>query len=233
MVEDSAVNGEVSFLIRSHDGTLSKVEERCWYTNAQGLGYASETAFDAEQIMRAATFGKWWGSHDPIQGIGEKTGASTRLSRAGFFLRTARRTNDIGLRTALYCSGLEALLCTKDDKIRAQLAERVPLLLGETPSTEIGVGKAMWDIFKSRSKFMHGEDVHRHQIMSLSEASFQCDRILRRVLVAIHKAPIPEAKKTLEDHFKQLLPHVCPNENKSQVERHDGNMDEIVASVDE
>lgn len=203
MLRDNAVNGKEVSLI--HGLGRVGLEYTHVFLNARGAGYKGCTPFTRAEIEQAVTYSRWCEErvllHDDDTGVT----TSTRLSRAGFFLQTARRTHDVGLRTSLYCSSLEALLCTTDKGIKTQLATRVALLLGEVPSETEGVGKEMRDIYKRRSEFMHGDDVPEDSVMTLSTASVRCDDILRKVFVAIHAVPIPDQKNKLDAHFEKPI----------------------------
>lgn len=203
MLRDNAVNGKEVSLI--HGLGRVGLEYTHVFLNAKGAGYKGCTSFTREEIEQAVAFSRWCEEKVLLHDSETGSTTSTRLSRAGFFLQTARRTIDVGLRTSLYCSSLEALLCTTEKGIKAQLADRVALLFGEEPSVDEGVGKEMRAIYKRRSEFMHGEEVSDVIGMSMANASSMCDDILRRVFVAIHRIPIPESKKDLDAHFKERL----------------------------
>lgn len=202
MVRDNAVNGEEVSVIWA--GGRTGLTYTHVFLNAKGAGYKGCTSFTRAEIEQAVTFSQWW-EEDVLLHDGEEDSTSlTRLSRAGFFLQMARQTSNVGLCTALYCSSIEALVSTGGSGIMYQLAKRVALLLGELPSKDSGIYSTMENIYRRRSDFMHGDDVNRKQGMSLSEASVQCDDILRKVLNKVFIDPLPEHKKALTARFKEL-----------------------------
>lgn len=190
LVKDNAVSGEVSYLVRSHDGMYDSIESRSWYTNSIAGGYNSFTRFSREEILKALEYSKLWKDNPPVT-IGEEPKDRTNnMTLAISFADLARRNYDIRLKVILNCSALEAFLMKNTQGgIAHKLSERVALLIGSNPQERKEVYEKMKTIYNVRSKLAHG---NQKKIEKVREAAQNSDEYLRRAFQKVFESPLPD-----------------------------------------
>lgn len=138
----------------------------------------------------------WWRSSDTVAERG-----STRLGRCLGMIETARRSYDLGLKVAQYCTALEALLATGTSELRHQLAERLAWL--HQPSERIAVYRRTQALYDLRSRVLHGDVIPK--AADLKELASTADGYCRRaVLAALEDRALTEALND-EDSLKSYF----------------------------
>lgn len=106
---------------------------------------------------------------------------SLRFQRFMYFLGAARDTNDVAMKIAQYCSGLEALVSTSQQELSHQVAERVAGLLASPGPDRISIFKLVKQAYGFRSKAVHGASFKPRDVDQLRDCAIEIDQIYRKV----------------------------------------------------
>ena len=107
----------------------------------------------------------------------------SRVSRAFYFLQSARATVFLPLKVAHYCTCFETLVSTSSTELAHQVAERVAVLISEDSQERMEVYRNLKRAYDTRSKVVHGSELTRSQQRYLDD-SRNCDDYLRRLLLS-------------------------------------------------
>jgi hypothetical protein len=132
------------------------------------------------------------------------------LSRASFFLDSARDCSDLSVKVAHYTTGLEVLFSTDSSEISHKLAERVALFLGDTFEERKRLFDRVKRLYSVSSKVVHGDVFSEKKTKSVGAISQDADdllrRVMRRILVSEELCELfegtPESK---EEYFVDLV----------------------------
>lgn len=104
------------------------------------------------------------------------------LTRALYFVDSARDCVDLSVKVAHYTTCLEVLFSTDSSEISHKLAERIALFLGDTFEERKRLFDRVKRLYSVRSKVVHGDVFPQKQSMMLSNVSQDADDLLRRIL---------------------------------------------------
>ena len=132
------------------------------------------------------------------------------LSRASFFLDSARDCSDLSVKVAHYTTCLEVLFSTDSSEISHKLAERVALFLGDTFEERKRLFDRVKKLYSVRSKVVHGDVFSEKKTKSVGAISQDADdllrRVLRRILVSDELCELFEGTlESREEHFIDLV----------------------------
>jgi hypothetical protein len=102
-----------------------------------------------------------------------------RFQRFEYFVGAARATNDVAVKIAQYCSGLEALVSTSQQELSHQVSERVASVLVEPGLKRIATFKLVKTAYGFRSKCVHGASFKPAEFDQLRDCSTQIDEVCR------------------------------------------------------
>lgn len=104
------------------------------------------------------------------------------LSRASFFVDSARDCSDLSVKVAHYATCLEVLFSTDSSEISHKLAERIALFLEDSFEERKRLFNRVKKLYSVRSKVVHGDVFSESKSKSLAAISEDADNLLRRVL---------------------------------------------------
>jgi hypothetical protein len=126
---------------------------------------------------------------------------STRLFRFLWFLEHARKSSDIGIKLGLFCSCLECLFSSENEKqeVTHKVAEKTAFFLETIPSQRKAIFKQIKVAYDLRSSVLHGGTIDNKKLLRLEPVCIQTDDLLRKVFSKILKS-----KSTEPDFFKMF-----------------------------
>ena len=201
LVKDNAVNFELGFLQYPYarEGQRSRVSSN--FLNARfsdSAGGQGETTF-AEAELREAIhlyreiFGWTHDEYTLPESPPVDLGKQGRVSRALYFLQAARAGAYPPQKVAYFCTCFEALVSTSDSELAHQVAERVAILIGDTPNEAKEIYRNLKKAYDTTSRMVHGGQLNRSEDRYRTD-SRNCDTYLRRLLhLLISKAELREA----------------------------------------
>jgi hypothetical protein len=169
LVKDNSVNTELGFLQtyskEPSSGTVTSNAMADSPTNSKGE-YLDET-FTTEELEKAITFYKMMAlDEDKDTDASERLPTNNPLSkengrvgRAFYFLSTARNESTLPLKAVHYCTLLECLFTSDSQEVTHKVSERFAHFLGNTAIERKRYYKLAKDIYKIRSKAVHGQPV--------------------------------------------------------------------------
>ncbi|MGI8380410.1 hypothetical protein ACR0S4_17745 [Priestia megaterium] len=107
------------------------------------------------------------------------------FQRAYYFLDLARKTEFLPGKITSYISILESLFAVKGENTH-KVAERTANFIEEDESDRYTTFKAIVNIYKVRSDFIHGSEIKHSTQQSLPQTSKELDSIVRRVLTKMY-----------------------------------------------
>jgi hypothetical protein len=107
------------------------------------------------------------------------TKGSLRFQRFQYFLSGARQSNDVAMKIAEYCSGLEALVSSSQQELSHQVSERVAALLAPPGPARIANFKFIRQAYGYRSKAVHGASFKPTDVNQLRDCSKKIDQFCR------------------------------------------------------
>jgi hypothetical protein len=190
LVKDNAVTVENGFIQSDRPYNVSS---RIW-SNVCMLsdGRREETRFTRQELKSAREFHRALFSDTDSQTHADLDLVLSRevigpdqspLSRALYFVGSARSSAQLGVKIANYCSALEALLVTSPTELVYRLCQRIAWLLGETPEERIDLFRQLKTSYDFRSKAVHGSHASAKKLANdLVPAARKCDELLRAVV---------------------------------------------------
>jgi hypothetical protein len=220
LVKDNSTSSELGFaqvedgpLVRYYSNFLAKTIRRA-------DGRRTATKFTRSELRRASSL---WresllplGSTDlllvaeDISGVKGPRFASNkavkRITRAVYFLSSARAMPDLGSKIVDYCTVLEVLFSTDSTEITHKIAHRVAVFLGGSRSDKLKTFSAVKQAYSVRSKVVHGDIVAKNTIDKVGVISSNIDEVVRRILHRLLESPqllkqFEEARDSLDRYF--------------------------------
>ena len=129
----------------------------------------------------------------------------SRLTRALYFLSSARSDFDPGMKLVQYFTVLETLFSTDSSELSHKLSQRIALFLGNTSEEKIRIFTRVKKLYGYRSKVVHG-DVIKGGSDDIFKLAIEADEINRRIFNKIYSSPeifnlFQDKKEALEDYF--------------------------------
>lgn len=226
LVKDHAVNLLPAFCRLSRRGHRSDFRILTFgQRNFSATGGSEPVEFSREEIHNACEFHQDWilklltgvdadsessQANTPIYTNFEPS--SSRLLRFLSLLEHGRTIPDLGIKLALFCSGMECLFSKESEKneIVHRVAEKTAFLLEQDPSKR----KAAYDLVKQaydlRSAVLHGSAISNKKLPSLPNVCSKMDFVLRRVFKKIILNPdllkiFTKDEERLQEFFLELL----------------------------
>ncbi len=194
LIKDNAADPDIGWMaVKFGDGVI--VNSNRWsgaYSKADGT--SEPTAFSRDELRSAAA----WkidpqdmpeGRGVPLYRAGASEERITKLSqntlrmqRLLYFVDGARKSRDVAIKIALYCSGLEAMLSSSNTELTHQVAERVAVLIRARGEARLETYHQVKAAYAIRSKAVHGamfKDRDHHKLVA---AAIDIDQICREVV---------------------------------------------------
>jgi len=201
LIKDNSLNTERGF-VESRDSMGTEVassnSRASVYTCSDGrrrkVKYSQEEFAEAIDLYRTfdrLTNKAYGGNFPPTLSLKDQvkpTGtvvasiAVRPLTRVWYFLSAARDCADLSIKAAHYATCLEILFSTDSTEISHKLAERVALLLGDSPEERRNLFYFVKSLYSVRSSVVHGDTVSRERLKDMISLSQRADQLLRRVL---------------------------------------------------
>jgi Apea-like HEPN len=223
-IKDNAVDCELGF---AH--YFSEIEGEMYSTNYiaalnhDASGGRKKIAFSLEELRSArmlfqkeilpAVMPEAFGSPRKITSLKwtkSVTKESSRVTRFLYFLSGARIQEDISIRLSQYMTTLEVLFGTDTSELVYKLSERVAFFLGEDASTRRRIFDTVRNVYKIRSKVVHGDAVAAKDMEEARDTSNEVDQLVREVGLKILsdaelKVRFNGRKENLEEYFIELV----------------------------
>lgn len=132
-----------------------------------------------------------------------KAKGSTRVIRAGYFIKAARNSSILPMKIISYCTALECLFTVGKSEINHKIAERVALLLGRTSESKKEIFKIIKDAYNHRSSLVHGQYL-KVTDAELSNISFTLDSYLRAIIKNEYDI-FEKSDAEIDEYFLNLL----------------------------
>lgn len=117
------------------------------------------------------------------------TATSSRMSRAIYFLESARITSDIGVKIANYCTVLESIFSVSNTELRHRLSETVSHFIGTNKVEKMEIYKILQVAYDIRSSIVHGDGISskftKNNFELLKSTIIKTDDILRKCFYKI------------------------------------------------
>jgi hypothetical protein len=191
LVKDNSIHCELAHLYFSTNKGYT-IHSNFWntsYTNA--LGVVENMSFSNDEldqaiklfpIVIATNYIK-----KPLENSAIKvTSNTTRLSRAFYFIQSARNSTDIGTKISLYCSVLESIFSVSTSELKHRLSETVAFFLEDNYDDRKIVYKALQNAYDIRSSVVHGDGIQskflKNDSALLLKSTRETDEIIRRCI---------------------------------------------------
>ena len=190
LVKDNSVTsqfGHLAYSIKDNPSVYSNL----WVTSyTNKFGQFATTYFDNDDLQQAK---KLLPMVFAMNHVGEKldsliklSSKQTRLTRALYFLQSARGSNDMGTKLAHYCSVLESIFSVSSFELKHRLSETVALFLSTEKDERIKIYREMQNAYDIRSAIVHGDGVPdkylKNNFSLLKQIVTSSDHIVRKCL---------------------------------------------------
>ena len=189
MVKDNSVHYELGHLFYDANNSLN-VHSNMWSSSySTSIGTVETTYFNKEEIVEAINILPAVISINllkkPLENESIRlTSKISRLSRAFYFLTSARNTDDIGTKVSIYCSVLESLFSISNSELRHRLSETVSFFLENEYENKIKLYKILKLAYDIRSSVVHGDGLQsrflKNESKLLLSTAKDTDEIIRR-----------------------------------------------------
>lgn len=191
LVKDNAIHCELAHLIYE-DREHRAIHSNLWasfYTDS--LGKLEDVIFTVDEIKTAISFFQIIleinKQNTPLTNDAIKlTYKTSRLSRALYFVHSARTAVDIGTKISLYCSVLESIFSVSNAELKHRLSETVAFFLESDIIGKKTVYKKLQNAYDIRSAVVHGDGIQskflKNEAKLLLETVTDIDEIIRRCL---------------------------------------------------
>lgn len=189
MVKDNSVHYELGHLFYEANNSLN-VHSNMWNSSySTSVGTVEPTYFNKAEIVEAINILPAVISINllkkPLENESVRlTSKISRLSRAFYFLTSARNTDDIGTKISIYCSVLESLFSISNSELRHRLSETVSFFLENEYGNKIKLYKILKLAYDIRSSVVHGDGLSSKFLKSESKlllsTAKDVDDIIRR-----------------------------------------------------
>ncbi len=106
-----------------------------------------------------------------------------RVTRAYYFLDSARTDFDIGTKVSMYCSAFECLFSVATTELKHRLSETIAYFIGSNKDEKRRIYEQMKTIYDLRSSITHGSGINKkmtnNNAVELKKIVTNCDAILR------------------------------------------------------
>jgi len=194
LIKDNSVCFELAHLIYNINGEI-KVHSNFWnslYTDSKGS--ISTVEFDTKELeevfsLLPIVFSIYSFTPENISRSVMVTSKLSRISRALYFLQSARNCQDIGTKIAHYCSVFESLFSVSNTELKHRLSETVSFFLETEGKKRLNVYKTLQAAYDIRSSIVHGDGIQSKFLKNNSELLFiiasETDEILRQSILKI------------------------------------------------
>lgn len=193
LVKDNSVNLETGFMqVYPNNKPLAGMihSNSCASSPTNCFGEYSETIFSPDEIDLAISYYNVFLKQDwELEESGDRLPSrnpfskdSGRIGRAFYFLMMARSESVLPIKIIHYCSILECLFTSENTEVTHKVAERCARFLGDTFEARNELYILIKDLYKIRSKAVHGQVV-KDNTDRMKEYLFQADNIARSIFV--------------------------------------------------
>jgi len=194
LIKDNSVQFELAHMIyknKQYKTIHSNFWNSCYSTS---IGKIEKTVFTKDEIIESVDILKLVLSCNFNDKKIENeaiilTSDSTRLSRAFYFLKSARNTRDIGTKISIYCSVLESLFSVSNTELRHRLSESISFFIADIYEERIIIYKHLQTAYDIRSSVVHGDGLQsrflKNESINLINTAKETDNIIRKCLVKI------------------------------------------------
>lgn len=192
MIKDSSVRFNIGHL-KYTDGVILTVHSNfidSIYSNS--IGQKDVINFSKQEIESALTYFDFFfkvTTQTDEKKIISTHAEANRIERAYYFIDSARKSFDIGMKTSLYCSAFECLFSVSATELRHRLSETIANFLGTNKETKKVLYEELKNIYDLRSSVTHGSGISKKLInnngQKLNGLGKTCDEIMRKCFVKI------------------------------------------------
>ncbi|KAF2514371.1 hypothetical protein EYY60_03705 [Flavobacterium zhairuonense] len=191
LIKDNSVHCELAHLFYEEEKRYA-IHSNFWsssYTNS--LGIVETTSFSNEEIDEAIKLYPLiliTNQHEnPLSNNSIRiTSKTSRLSRAFFFIQSARSTIDIGTKISIYCSVLESIFSVSTSELKHRLSETIAFFLEKDYENKKRVYKILQNAYDVRSSVVHGDGIQSKFLKNdgelLLQTALNTDEIIRRCM---------------------------------------------------
>lgn len=141
----------------------------------------------------------------PSSDLFYKNRGSERMSRADYFIKSARASAILPLKIVNYCIALECLFNTSKSDATHKIAERVAVLFGTSEDSKIDLFRFIKKAYDYRSTLIHGDSLRKFEEESkLATISERLDNIFRHLFTNNYKI-FSKNNNEMDDDFLHLL----------------------------
>jgi hypothetical protein len=144
-----------------------------------------------------------WGNERPTALNSE----SSRFSRFDYYIQNARKTSDVALKVANYCSALESIVSSSGTEISHQVAERVSCLIEARGNSRIETYKNIKKSYDIRSKTIHGASFKEKNFNDIIRSSNNLDEICRKMsfMLLLNKENFMDIVRSSDQDFNDFF----------------------------
>jgi len=168
LVKDNSITCEIGFMqvYDRHPALGTITSNGISNLPSTSDGYFKETTFTATELDLAITYFKEF-EFDKKSAISDVSAhlenplskGSKRIDRAFYFLANARNSAALPLKAINYCTLLECLFTNDSGEITHKVSERFSIFVGKNFEERKELFKLAKDLYKIRSKAIHGQPV--------------------------------------------------------------------------
>lgn len=188
LVKDNSIHSELAHLIFG-DEKGHKIHSNFWNSfYSKSSGKREETIFSKDELELAISYFQkllvtnFNSDVNPLS-PGAK---STKLSRAIYFLQSARNSSDLGTKISIYYSVLESIFSISTAELRHRLSETIALFLENDTEKRIELYKTVQTGYDIRSSIVHGDGIQSRYLKNngeiLLDISIKVDDIIRKCI---------------------------------------------------
>jgi hypothetical protein len=219
LIRDNSVDRDTGFLsdvVRKKGQAFASFAPRETYTTAEGKVTVATFSPSELEHVRDSFYKPILASYNfslqPVkreEGLIVSSDQGPRVGRAHYFLRTARTTDDTGVKMALYITCLEILFSNDSAELAHKLSERVACFLELAPKRRREVFAIVKRAYNLRSKVVHGDVVKLKDQKELPFLTREIDNMLRRIFQRLYleKDTLDSIESTNQDrehYFEEL-----------------------------
>lgn len=193
LVKDNSVNIGTGFLqvYDKHPSAGSVTSNALIDSPTNSNGEYCDVSFSSEELDLAIKYFKMInfdvnedtlaGGRLPVNNPLSKE--SGRVGRAFYFLMTARNESTLPIKVIHYCTFLECLFTSDSQEVTHKVSERFAYFLGNDTNERKSFYKLAKDLYKIRSKAVHGQPV-KETAENMKTALINIDSAARKILVS-------------------------------------------------
>lgn len=220
LVKDNSVQFELAHLIYGNENN-SSIHSNFWNSSySMAIGTRVTTSFSKQEINDGILFYKLVLSTNLLEEERKNkniilTNKISRLTRAFYFLKSARTTNDLGTKISHYCSILESLFSISTNELKHRLSENVAFFLSKEFNERNRIYKIIQTSYDIRSSVVHGDGITtkflKNDGLLLINNVMEIDNILRLCFRKIMTTPdlyelfTKKDKIDISNYFQDLI----------------------------